>query len=151
MDTTTHAGNFYEKGTYAITLNPCDKHQSFGNVQRLVKFRNFINESFLHYPQIGIHYKLFIELSECMDKLKISSEVNHQNNGPRLHIHGTLTFHSNKSVRRFLLVELYKLAKIGQVKIKQITDLEGWDKYCTKQKHIMNTSPISNEISEDSE
>lgn len=126
---------FYKKGTYAITINPTDKYQYYGKHDRLEKFKTFINEQLVHYPQYGIHYKLWIELSEPKNKTV---------NGPRLHLHGIITFHSKKSVKHFLLNEIYKITRYAVYDIDTIENMETWITYCTKQQHIIDEPPITN-------
>ena len=69
---------FYDKGKYAITINPDDKHQFYNAGDRLQSFRSFMNEQMLCYPQYGITYTLYVELSEPQSN-------SHCQHGPRLH------------------------------------------------------------------
>ena len=128
---------FYDKGKYALTYNPCDQYQYFGQSNRLVQFKDFINETFVGYPSKGIHYELYIELSEPRNKTRT---------GPRLHIHGTLKFHSKKAVRWFLLIGFYQLLQNGILDLDTINNQQIWDQYCKKQQHIINVPPITNKI-----
>ncbi len=129
----------YDKNImYAFTLNPLNTHQYFHKTDRLHKFINFINEQFLHYKQIGISYRFNCELSEPI------GDINPNNNGSRLHIHGRFFFRSKKTVLRFLLLELSKLLDIGKLHIKTCKDILAWDNYCEKQQHIMQIPTFTN-------
>ncbi len=129
---------FYVKHKwYSLTLNPCDKYQYLGCVNRFKKFIDMINELFIHYPSIGIHYVFWIELSE-------PRELSHLSAGSRLHIHGKIKMFSQKAVRTFLLQELYKLSRYGQLKIDTISNEILWEDYCKKQQKIIDTSAITN-------
>ncbi len=129
----------YNKGTYAVTLNPSDKWQAFGKVNRIEKVRDCIYSTFIHFPSKGIHYRLYLELSEPMNSFKCP-------NGPRVHVHGTITFHSKKAVKYFLLLGYYQITRIGILDIDTIEDKDLWDKYCKKQQHIIDMDPITNLI-----
>lgn len=125
------------KGTYSITICPDDKHQFVNKEDRLQHFIDFVNEQFIHFPTVGIHYKLHIELSE--PRTILQGQL-----GPRLHLHGTLTFKSNNSVRNYLLREAYRLSRWSIIEIDTIDNPNIWLKYCTKQAHIMKTPEITN-------
>lgn len=131
VDTKLEARIFYKPGIYSITLNPADKYQFLGQANRLQKFRNMINEMFLHYPEIGIDYVMNIELSEPRGNLI------HYSAGPRLHLHGTINLRTNKSVYNWLIVEINKLLKYGNLDIDTIDNLDIWYTYCTKQKTLL--------------
>lgn len=126
----------YDKGVYALTINPDDKHQFVGKPDRLSKFRNMMYESLLCYSQYGIQYTMWIEISEPDSNVSCSL-------GPRLHLHGILKFCSKKAVRHFLLTEFYKLTRYSVIKLKPIDNIDQWLKYCTKQQHIMDTPMLS--------
>lgn len=128
---------FYESGnTYAVTLNPQDKYQYFGNPDRLQKLHNKLYELFLNRPK-GMDYKFFFEISE--PKL-----LKCEKGGPRIHIHGWITFNTDKSVYKFLLTFLYKLQHIGILDIDTIDNMDTWQSYCTKQQRYINVKPLSN-------
>ncbi len=128
---------FYRLHTkYAVTITPSDTYQFNKKVDRLTKFINIMNEKFIHYPSIGIHYKFYIELSE-------PGEV-YESKGPRLHLHGWVEFKSHRAIKQWLLYEIYNISVYAHFKIGPITDMTIWDKYCTKQQHIIKESPLSN-------
>lgn len=133
---------FFTKGTYAITINPDDKRQYIGP-QRMIKFRNYINAQVLHLPQKGITYNLYIEISEQLDYKKFTCS-NEKSKFPRLHLHGTITFHSKASIKYLLLYFLPQISTWSKYKINTINDINIWDKYCKKQQHIVNEEPITN-------
>lgn len=141
---------FYDKGEYAITITTHDKYQFIGDGQRYIKkdrmemFKSFIHDKILSWPQFGIQYLLYIELSEPRDLQAFAL-------GPRLHLHGIIKFCSKKSVRKFLMTELYMLAQIGRIEIDTIDDRDYWLKYCTKQQHIIMEDPLTSSYYEDSE
>lgn len=128
--------NFFEKGLYSVTINPDDKHQYFGNNDRLQKFRNFINEELISLPTIGIKYYFRIELSEPQDN-------NTSQSGPRLHLHGIIQLCSKKAVKHLMLDVLYKWTRFSKYKLDTITSPEKWILYIMKQQHIMNTPAVT--------
>lgn len=130
---------FYDKGSYAITINPDDKHQWDGKFDRLQLFKNWMNELMLPLPVKGIEYYLNVELSEPNESIVKGSIKK-----PRLHCHGYIVFRSKKAVRAWLLTEFYRVSKESHVFIKRIDNWDKWFTYITKQQHIMDTSPITN-------
>ncbi len=139
-DSNKNPSNFLNKGVhYSITINLDDKHQYFGIDDRDKKAHSFMYEQLLHFKSIGITHELYMELSEPKSN-SISK------NGPRLHFHGTIMFHSCKSVKRFLLIEWYKLSRFSNFDIDTINDMDKWVLYCKKQQSIIKMSPLSNHI-----
>ncbi len=131
--------NLLEKGNvYSFTFSPDDKHQYFGEKDRMRKFRNFVYEELLMLDSYHIDYTFYIELSE--------PKTNYPNsrNGPRLHCHGTLQFKSTLSIRNFLLYGLYNFSRWCNYDLDTIDDLRVWEKYITKQQHIIKEEPFSN-------
>ncbi len=121
--------NFYKLHTwYSFTLNPIDKHQFFGKVDRYMKFRNFVYENLF----ILANYEAFIELSEPRG-FSIQGY-----SGPRLHIHGKLKFDTKSELAKFLLLSFYSLTRWTSVDIDTIDDSDWWYKYCTKQRIFKN-------------
>lgn len=133
--------NFLEKGWYAITIKPDDKHQYFGKVDRLQKFRSHVHEAFLFLTGYHIDYTFNIELSEPKTNEKWSK------NGPRLHLHGIIRFKSTLSIKNFLLHGIYNLTRWCLYDLDTIGHMDIWYNYCHKQEHIMNTEPITNDDS----
>lgn len=122
---------------YEITINPDDKHQCFGKPDRIESFRNFMYEQFISWPQIGVHYYFTIELSEPRHNKEYGGI-------PRLHLHGVFKCNSRKSVKHFLLHEVYKLTRYSIYEIDTMTDSDVWRKYIHKQQDIINISPLTN-------
>lgn len=117
--------NFYKINTnYSVTLNPVDKYQFFGRIDRYQKFHTFMYDNFLSF--VG-KYELFIEISEPRG-MKIQGY-----GGPRLHLHGTISFKSKKQIKWFLLYGYYKILRYSSFDIDTIDDLTKWRIYCTKQ------------------
>ncbi len=119
---------------YAITIMPSDKYQFLGKPARYIKFRSFIHEYFLGLP---FDYSLTIEISEPRG-MKLKGFA-----GPRLHLHGTFTFNTNKALASFLCDSYYFICRIGNMDIDSINSPETWYKYCHKGKLFKNPT-ISN-------
>lgn len=126
---------FKKNNNYSITICPKDKYQYYSKQNRLSKFNNLINELVISYHTNNIDYLLYTELSEPRSKSV---------NGPRLHIHGTLRFRTNRSIKWFLLYGYYNLTRIGIIDFDTIADTLAWLQYCKKQQHIIKTYPITN-------
>ncbi len=119
---------FYKINTwYSITINPCDKYQFFGNIDRLQKFRNYFYELFVSN---WCQYEMFIELSEPRGTLIYKYQ------GPRLHLHGKIKFSGKAMMIAFLLDGVRRLCHVGSIDIDSIDDTDVWLTYCTKQKHL---------------
>lgn len=130
--------NFLEKGYYAVTINPSDKHQYFGKNDRLKLFRNFLHEQLLQLSQWKIGYALCLELSEPKSNSQCSK------NGPRLHVHGIIRFTSTLSIKNFLLMGVYNITRYANYDIDTIDDMQIWYDYCHKQQHIMKEKEFTN-------
>lgn len=137
---------FYQKGIYALTINPSDANQYNTTRNRMLDFRSYIHSKLLSFKMHGIMYKLRIEISEGQytkegDKTYISL-----GNKPhtRLHCHGSLQFRSNESVKWFLLRGINLLVDGCSIKIGSITDLKEWKRYCDKQHNIINEPYLTN-------
>ncbi len=127
--------NFYEILTkYSITLNPVDKHQYFGKLNRLRLFQNFLYEQLITFKG---EYEVFIELSEP------HSMKTQGYSGPRLHAHGYILFRTRKELSHFLLLGYYKLTRWTSVDIDTISDFTKWHTYYTKQ-HLIKHNRYSN-------
>lgn len=120
--------SFYKTGTiYSLTLNPEDKYQFSGKVDR----RHKIKETYRSIlDECGADYKLKMEFSEPNGMMKQGYF------GPRLHYHGTIQFKNNSCLYEFLNITLRKLLSIGIVDIDVCNDPTIWWDYCTKQKII---------------
>lgn len=125
---------FYTPNTwYSITLCPSDSFQYFGKPDRYRKFYNTLYEALL---SVHFKYKMYIEISEPRGVIK--------GNGPRLHTHGILYLPTRKSVKNFLLEDIYKLTRIGIIEIDTIDDMMIWQQYCRKHFDILRFKPLSN-------
>lgn len=126
---------YYKKNIpYSITLNPIDKYQFMGKIERLKRFRNLVYEQFVSN---WCEYELYIEISEPRG-FKTQGY-----SGPRLHIHGTIIFRKNKEILDFLLDKYYRLLRWTSVDIDTISDKTKWKEYCIKQ-NIIKNNRISN-------
>lgn len=129
--------NLYERGKYyAVTVNPDDQHQYCGKPDRIQRVRNMYYDTMVSWAQYKIDYKFYTEISEPK---MINGGI-----GPRVHLHGWVKFNSNKGIKKFLCDELYKLSRGGIVDIDTIDDLVIWEKYITKQQHIIQLPPLTN-------
>ncbi len=128
---------FYDKGLYALTINPRNDYQYFGNPRRKFLMKQKINDVLGEFKEAGIHYRMYWELSEPKDNVVSIS-------GPRLHLHGFIRFTTEASVKQFLMYHLYFITRIGMYKVEPLTCSRGWLKYCNKQSHIMKIDPLSN-------
>lgn len=133
---------FLQKGYYAITIAPDDKHQYVGKGpnERLDRFRSYIYEQCVFLPNMGVNYSLNIEVSEPVTLSK----------SPRLHVHGIIKLNSHKAVLHFLLAGYDKLiadshGHPSQVVIKPITDVALWKKYCFKHQDLPFGLPITDQ------
>ena len=127
--------NFYKIGVwYSFTLNPVDKHQYFGSVNRVRLFRSYMYEQLLAFKP---SYRFHIEVSEPRG-MKTQGY-----NGPRLHLHGKVMFKNLKVLGWFLLIGYYKLLRFTSVDIDSIQSIDVWDKYCMKQ-HLIKNNMLSN-------
>lgn len=129
---------FYEKGVYAITINPSDPYQFNGSADRLIKFRKAVHDKLCIMTPFGIEYFLYVELSE-------PSYTNAHMSFPRLHMHGFIRFKCNKAVKMWLLQYYYHMQSWANLCIKRCTDIGKWIEYCTKQRDIMGDEIITND------
>ncbi len=126
---------FYEPNkTYAITLNPIDKHQFFHRVDRYQRFRSFVFEQMFDVDRNN--FDLYIELSEPRGMIIQGKS------GPRYHMHGTIKWRTYGELRRFLSNDYYKLLRWTSVDIESIDDLQLWHGYCTKQSELIPKQKI---------
>ncbi len=134
--TTPHV--FYNKGIYSVTICPDDAHQYINKQDRLKSFTNFCFEQFISYPQFGIQYSFYTELSEVKTNKDFKSKY------PRLHLHGIIKLCSKKAVKHFLLNILYQWSRWSIYDIDTIKDIFVWYEYCIKQQHIIQTDALTN-------
>lgn len=137
---------FYKKNTiYSITINPDDKHQYYGSLNRLEKVRGFVYEQLLCLRGYHIDYSIYMELSEPKSNAYNKVTKRQQSpSGPRYHYHGIIGFRSTLSVRRFLDTVMYNLSRWCIYDIDSIGDASIWKKYCKKQQHIIKQPPLTN-------
>ncbi len=126
---------FYEIGKrYEITINPNDGGQYFGNIRRLELFVTLIHKRLVNaFDNIGVEYKLWIELSEVRAINKEAFEKS--SSGSRLHLHGYINFPNNVVLGNYLFKGQYKLSRHSDVQVNLYR--EGWLNYCTKQRVVM--------------
>lgn len=106
---------------YAITIAPSDKYQFQGKQCRQTLFRNFVSEHIC--GNLDCDYTLVIEYSHPFGKIT---------GPPRLHLHGTISFPKKSSLGAFLNIGLFKLLKVGYIKIGHINDPKVWMDYMLK-------------------
>lgn len=117
--------NYYTTQTpYAITINPIDKYQFVGRPNREYLFSNLILSIVQPMKHNLILYKEISEPHQMVLQGKL---------GPRLHLHGVITFDSKTKLKQFLLHDMYSLLRIASVDIDTIEDLDHWLSYCSKQ------------------
>lgn len=136
MEKTLTKKPFYECGeVYSFTLNPDDKCQFVGKADRLQRFKNFVYELFVQLDSHGVEYAWEIDISEPR---KING------NYPRLHIHGVLHFAKPTAIRHFLLMWLPMIHNHCYFDIDTCDDIEIWEEYCKKYKHITKMKTFTN-------
>ncbi len=118
--------NFFKTNKiYSMTLNPIDRYQYFGHDQR---FRKFKAKCFEFLLNLRASYELIIE---CSEPCQFHTQGY---NGPRLHLHGIITFRSLNALAHFLLTEYYSLLRWTSVDLDTCQDPGKWYTYCIKQK-----------------
>lgn len=121
--------DFFQLHTlYALTICPCDKYQFYRSQDRFDKFRSFWYEQLISLKK----YEMFIEISHPHDRQLKGAQ------GPRLHLHGTITFETNKQLANFLLYKYRSLLQLSILEIDTVSDKKHWYKYCTKQTIFKN-------------
>lgn len=99
---------------YAITFNPCDKHQHFRSGQRVTECMKDIEDS-IFYSMTVYTVELYPELSKS----------------GRFHVHGYIRIHDPVA---WCLHHAHHLVSRGTLVIKKITEPPEWKKYVKKQK-----------------
>lgn len=99
---------------YALTINPNDQHQYFGEPRRELLFNADLKDSF--FPT-EIERDLYMEVSPK----------------GRLHWHGLLLFREREEIFRFYTRVISNWIRESTVTLKAITSMEDWLKYCKKQ------------------
>ncbi len=112
---------------FAFTLSPGPIHQYYGQPGRL----------FLAHQDV--HQKIIPMISHYMDvelqpEYSWNDESQHLKQGPRLHYHGYCTI---TNLYSFLENGYRELNQNCIFKIEKLTDVEGWETYINKGKHIM--------------
>lgn len=137
---------YYTRTDYAITINPMDKYQFFNKDDRFQRFRNFMYAQLIGLDGHGVKYTFYIEISE--------PRGHHTQGymGPRLHLHGTITFPTKAALGYWLLYGYSMLCKIGDTDVDTIQDKDLWQQYCSKQRlfknNILSTTLFPGERSE---
>lgn len=134
---------YYKANTfYAITINPCDDLQ-FLKKESIILREQRCREAMLNIVQELNHLNRKCELY-IVPELSELFYTNRRNAPPRFHWHGFIRFHTNESLKHFLLIDSVKLISTNQIMLKKIANLKGWLSYCTKQQEIMQSKPIAN-------
>lgn len=109
--------------TYAVTLNPCDETQFFTCTTPSQRWQK-VTERFALFlkNQLSFTYELYYECSSPDHYNKFARS--------RIHCHGFIKI---TDLPQFLLIDINRLAEWCDIKIKQVTDREGYLQYCTKQ------------------
>lgn len=108
---------------YAITINPCDKHQFFKDNHRIGTFMEDIHRILYNSSKV-YKYRLYLEVSPK----------------GRLHWHGYIKI---KDPIQFYLYSVPHMLALSTVVIKPIDDSEVWYNYCNKQL-VLHTECLSN-------
>lgn len=117
---------------YAITICPDDIRQKVdrGCDNRYNRFRKYINKISERLLLHNVDNYFVIEISEPRGPMKKGYL------GPRLHVHGVISFRNRRAIQNFLCKELYNILGYNMVEIDTIKDVKIWQKYIEKQ-HIL--------------
>lgn len=107
---------------YTFTLNPSDKYQYWDNTMddRIKKSVDHCNKILRTYGSMKV--KLHMDFSRT----------------GRIHWHGTIRFPSTESIKIFYLKYFHELQEEHQIEMDTIEDIEKWNEYCTKLKHLVD-------------
>lgn len=125
---------FYVKGKeYAITIQPDDKVQFYGEDQRLHEFYEYYRHKLerLMCDVNDFNYWFQIEYSEPHGSVT--------GMGPRLHLHGIIYLKSRKSVWRWLSLIMPDMLQHARLEISNLNDKKAWLNYCKKQAYYIPT------------
>lgn len=121
---------------YSFSINPDDKHQFNGRLDRLKAFKQFMFQQSITWQEMGIAYKMCIEISDVWDILPLSL-------GTRCHTHGILYLKDAEATTNFLTHFTYLVSRYAYCNIDTIDDPEKWITYCEKQQPIIGKQVLS--------
>jgi len=105
---------------YTFTVSPSDAHQYFNIEDRDEKFRKFWISHFSKWKDINVY---------------LHPEVSPKG---RLHLHGTILFKTNKSIKQYYLYYIVDLLNKSQTEVDTIQDESVWATYCGKQSKLFH-------------
>lgn len=116
--------------TYAITINPNDEHQYFGDRDnRLEKVCTYMQN--FHLTKIAnMEYILYPEISTPSGAVKGQCT--------RIHFHGVIKFTTYESLSKWYITAYNRLVKVAMVKVKPIDNIDKWTKYYQKNNVVMS-------------
>ena len=110
---------------YSITINPCDRFQYFGDVDRINKLKKRYELLLLEYP--NVEHELYMEISRT----------------GRLHFHGSIKFTSHKALLHYFLIHINEIMEVSNIDIDELKDPIVWMEYCRKSKHLIDVVVIT--------
>lgn len=129
----------YKEGDLlALTVAPRDERQCYGQTHRGTRFYNKY-KTFFASDELELRYWIRMEISEPIGIVKTK--------GPRLHLHGIVHLPTKVAVINWLITVFPNLCADGRVEVRHIRHaeaLDGWRKYCKKQKDINPYPAITN-------
>lgn len=129
---------WYNNVKYTFTVNPNDACQFFGKSRRSFRVQEAVISLIDNLKKYAT-YTLYPEYSqpECRTAKYA---------GPRMHYHGTITFHD---LFGFLELGYYKLARWCMFEIDSIQDESIWETYIKKQQDIWNMKYVITDKTEE--
>lgn len=103
---------------YTFTVNPSDKHQFFGNLDRIKEATKHINVFLRCYPKVRIY--LALDMSRT----------------GRIHWHGTIMFPTTESIRMFYEQYVHSMLETHQIEMDTIADTDKWNEYIHKVENL---------------
>lgn len=124
--------------SYSVTINPNDSQQGLvGSMKlegRFVKMHNYYRKLFGKMDRCGITVVMYPEISNPKNATSY----------PRYHFHGTVIFRTVNSLLGWYEVFMPLIKRKAMLDIDTIDDPNHWDKYCQKNREIME--PIHNKL-----
>lgn len=107
---------------YTFTVNPNDKFQFWDDHlnDRISKSKSHCNKLLRTY---------------CSIKVKLHMDVSRTG---RIHWHGTVKFPSDEAIKTFYIKYIHEMLEEHQIEMDTINDIEYWNDYCTKIKHLVD-------------
>lgn len=102
---------------YAFTANPCDDYQYFEKDEMEARIKS-------------VQLYLQSYFIKCNAVIGAWGEVSSKG---RLHIHGTIKFHSQKHIYAFFVEDIHRMLRKCTMEIDTISDENVWSTYCRKQ------------------